>query len=185
MDSATEFILGQSTNCLDAEIPLETYEFMKAFDRSLLGIALLVIFGPFRWPLYLDPGWKKAYTKVHAFVDQHVQRALAKPSNTDEEGTEYKKYVVLEEMAKVVRDPYQLRHQILNVFFPARDTAATGFGDVMFELARHPDEWEKLIAEVRAIDPNQPLTYAFIRSLKRTKAIVNETLRKWRTFHVI
>ena len=146
---------------------------MKAFDRSLLGLALLLIFGPFRWFLYLDPGWKAAYTKVHAFVDKHVVRALARqhtPANT------LKKYVLLEEMAVIDQDPYSLRMQILNVFFPARDTAAIAFGDVIFELARHPHEWEMLRTEVLEIN-SQPLTFELVRSLKRTKAIINESLR--------
>lgn len=150
---------------------------MAAFDRSLLGLALLLIFGPLRWPLYLDPYWKKAYTKVHAFVDKHVQRALAKQRGEEKTSDKHNRYVVLEEMAKITQDPYDLRMQILNVFFPARDTAAIAFADCIFELARHPVEWEHLRTEILAIDPQQHLTYEFVRSLKVTKAIINETLR--------
>lgn len=147
---------------------------MKAFDRSLLGLALLLILGPVRWPLYLDPYWKEAYTKVHAFVDKRVQHALEKQRNPEAHRGQY---VLLEEMAKITQDPYDLRMQILNAFFPARDTAAIAFADVMFELVRHPEEWNKLRNEVDSIEPKQVLTFEFVRSLKVTKAIIEESLR--------
>lgn len=151
---------------------------MKAFDRSLLGLALLLIFGPVRWPLYLDPGWKAAYKKVHAFVDKHVERALARQSSPSEKVGDgvHKRYILLDEMATFTKDPYELRMQILNVFSPARDTAAIAFGNIMFELARHPHEWEKLRTEVLHIGAQQ-LTFELLRSLKITKAIINESLR--------
>lgn len=88
-----------------------------------------------------------------------------------------KRYVLLEEMAKITQDPYDLRMQIVNVFFPARDTAAIAFSDIIFELARHPHDWEKLTAEVDSVDPAQSLTFEFLRSLKVTKSIIDETLR--------
>jgi len=162
---------------MNSETPLETEEFMHAFDRSLLGLALILIVGPFRWLLYLDPWWKKAYAKVHAFVDVRVERALEKNRSPEKETNSPKRYVLLEEMAKQTQDPYDLRMQILNVFFPARDTAAIGFADAIFELARHPLEWASLKAEVEAIKPGQALTFEYLRSLKVTKAIINESLR--------
>jgi cytochrome P450 len=151
---------------------------MKSFDRSLLGLALLLILGPFRWPLYIDPYWKKAYTKVHSFIDKRVQQALVKQNNSEEvTRPDRNNYVLLEEMAKITQDPYRLRMQILNVFFPARDTAAIGFSDVMFELARHPDEWARLRKEVDGIHPGQDLSFEFLRSLDITKSIIQESLR--------
>ena len=151
---------------------------MKAFDRSLLGLALLLIFGPFRYFLYFDPGWKKAYTKVHAFVDKHVETAVDRQRRRSKDANSVgpKRYVLLEEMAMVTQDPYDLRNQILNVFFPARDTAAIAFADIVFELVRHPREWEKLRAEVLDLG-SQPLAFKLIRSLKVTKSIINESLR--------
>ena len=178
LDTSTEFLFGESTDSLLLQAPAATDDFVKAYDRALLGLALLLIFGPFRWFLYLDPGWKTAYTKVHAFIDAHVKRALdqqhisAKDANNNASG----KYILLEEMATITQDPYDLRMQILNIFSPARDTAAIAFGDVMFELARHPQEWEKLRVEVLNLG-TEPLTFELIRSLKRTKAIINESLR--------
>jgi cytochrome P450 len=177
LDTSTEFLFGESTECMNPNTPFETDEFMQAFDRSLLGLALLLILGPLRWPLYLDPGWKKAYTKVHSFVDTRVERALEKQRKSEQEIDGPRRYILLEEMAKQTQDLYELRMQILNVFFPARDTAAIAFANIMFELARHPLEWAKLKKEVATISPSQSLSFEFLRSLKITKAIINESLR--------
>ena len=180
LDTSTEFLFGQSIESLLPQTPFDTAEFMKAFDYSLLGLALRLIAGPLKPLFVFDPTWKKAYMKVHAFVDKHVATALdrqqqiangkiAKTSNPD-------KYILLHQMAMETQDPYDLRAQIINVFFPARDTAAIAFGNIMFELARHPRFWEELRAEVLSIG-SQQITFELLKSLKITKAIINETLR--------
>ena len=153
---------------------------MQAFDYSLLGLALRLIAGPLKPLFVFDPTWKRAYTRVHAFVDKHVeialdqQRQIARSGETQKSHPE--KYILLHQMAMVTQDPYDLRAQILNVFFPARDTAAIAFGNIMFELARHPHLWEELRAEVLDIGAQQ-LTFELLKSLETTKAIINETLR--------
>ncbi len=154
---------------------------MKAFDYSLLGLALRLMAGPLRFLFVFDPTWKKAYTKVHAFVDKNVeialdrQRRLAKSGKpADDRGRE--KYILLHQMAMETQDPYDLRSQILNVFFPARDTAAISFGNIMFYLARYPQVWGELRREVLKIG-SQDLTFELLKSLKTTKAVINETLR--------
>ncbi|KAF7952101.1 uncharacterized protein EAE97_001598 [Botrytis byssoidea] len=150
LDTSTEFLFGESTECLAEDTPIEKDIFMKSFDRALLGLALLLIFKPIRWPPYFDPWWKEAYTNVHSFVDKRASSALKKQRNPKKK-MEPKRYVLLEEMTKITHDPYDLRMHIINVFFPARDTAAIAFADA--------------------------LTFEYLRSLKVTKAIINESLR--------
>ena len=73
----------------------------------------------------------------------------ASTKNADQTG----KYILLHQMAMETKNPYELRHQILNVFFPARETTAIVFGNVLFELARHPHIWDELRAEVTEFGP--------------------------------
>lgn len=167
---------------MDSQLPeaaAEAAEFTTAFDRSLLGLALLLILGPLRWPLYLDPWWRKAYTKVHSFVDEQVQIALQDLKSREEkdnaEGLE--RYILVREMATMMHDPYELRMQLMNVFFPARDTTAIAFSNCVFELARHPTEWTKLQDEVTQHDERTPLTFKNLKSFSHVRAIINETLR--------
>ncbi|KAK8906685.1 hypothetical protein ACHAPF_006905 [Botrytis cinerea] len=46
LDTLTEFLFGDSTECLAEQTPVATDVFMKSFDRSLSGLALLLIFRP-------------------------------------------------------------------------------------------------------------------------------------------
>ena len=154
---------------------------MKAFDYSLLGLALRLMAGPFKSLVALNPIWRKAYQKVLAFVDKHVASAIDRQRRLAEVGTDRnsdarEKYILLHQMAMETQDPYDLRSQVLNVFFPARDTAAIAFGNIIFQLARHPHVWKDLRGEVLAIS-SQPLTFELLKSLKTTRAIINETLR--------
>ncbi|CAG8953999.1 hypothetical protein HYFRA_00009098 [Hymenoscyphus fraxineus] len=182
LDTSSEFLFGQSINSLFPETPFDTHEFMEAFDYSLFGLALRLVAGPLKPLFFFDPTWKKAYTKVHKFVDQKVQIALERQreisktgKDPDEHGSKGK-YVLLNQMALETQDAYDLRSQIVNIFFPARDTAAIAIGNVMFELARHPQYWDELRAEVEGIGERK-LTYELIKHLKVAKAIINETLR--------
>ena len=185
LDTSTEFIFGQSIESLLPETPFETDEFMQAFDYSLLGLALRLLVGPLKFLFVLDPTWKRAYTKVHKFVDKLVAAAIdnqnrkeaSKKKNLGAGSDEPRKYVLLEEMAKETKDPYKLRNEGLNIFFPARDTAAIAFGDSMFELARHPEWWMRLREEILALGPEPSLSFELLKSLKVTKAIISETLR--------
>ena len=83
---------------------------------------------------------------MHAFVDKNVavaldrQRKLVRTGKPTDNGGRVR-YTLLQQMAMENQDPYDLRSEILNVFFPARDTAATAFGNIMFYLARHPQVW--------------------------------------------
>ena len=65
-----------------------------------------------------------AYTKVHAFVDKHVAIALDQQPTSAGKTVQKGKYILLHQMAIETKNPYELRHQILNVFFPNRDTTA-------------------------------------------------------------
>lgn len=182
LDTSSEFIFGQSIYSLLPQTPSETFEFMKAFDYSLLGLGLRLVSGPFLPLFFFDPTWKKAYTKVHRFVDKNIQialerrRKIAETGNDPEDQGVRKPYILLNQMVLETQDAFSLRAQIINIFFPARDTAAYAFSNVMFELARHPKVWDELRAEVLQIG-DAKLTFELIKNLKVAKAIVNETLR--------
>lgn len=76
---------------------------------------------------YEDKEWKDAYTKVHKYVDQQVVRALQETANDklhSDSTPIRKRYILLDKMAKQIRDPTQLRYHVLGVFNLARDTTS-------------------------------------------------------------
>ncbi|CAD6442818.1 71e7a536-2767-4abd-a573-fa59dc2a9e71 [Sclerotinia trifoliorum] len=74
-----------------------------------------------------------------------------------------RRYVLLDEMAKHIRDPIKPRYHVLGVFNPARDTISIAVGNTLFQLARHPHIWTKLRKTSLEID--EPLTFEKLKSL--------------------
>lgn len=102
--------------------------------------------------------------KVHAFVDRHVARALAETKSSDDPETEppaSPRYILINEMAKQIRDPADLRFQVINAFF---------------NLARNPEVWTELRQQALAL-ADQPLTFELLKSLTFFKYVLFESLR--------
>lgn len=133
-----------------------------------------------------DKKWKSAYGKVHAFIDVHVKRALEETApnrgqsfSRDPQSNKHgsvQRYILLNEMAKKIRDPIELRYQILNVFLPARDTTSIALGNALFHLARNPSLWNDLRHTALALG-SQPLTFQLLKSLAQFRHVVFEAIR--------
>jgi cytochrome P450 len=127
-----------------------------------------------------DRQWKRAYDKLHSYIDVHVKRALelTSPKNLQKAEDEEKqtRYILLHEMAKQIRDPVELRFQILNVFIAARATTSTLMANMLFHLARHPKIWAELREQSLALG-DQPLTFELLKTLTFFRHVIHETLR--------
>ena len=155
---------------------------MEAFDASLRAMGEGIGASKFRRFL-INRSSKKVYATVHAFVDKQIRTALKSETSlnqtekkSEDSMQEKSKYIILNHMVKKSQDVYALRHQVMNIFFPARDTSGIAMTNVIFDLARHPHVWEKLRTEVQDIG-DQKLTFEFIKNLKWPKMILNESLR--------
>ena len=125
-----------------------------------------------------DKKWKEAYESVHAFIDDHVRTTLEETAqnNISKEDVSPHRYILLHEMAKEIRDPIELRFQILNVFLPARDTTSIAVGNALFHLARKPHLWTDLRSTALSLG-SQPLSFEVLKSLQLFKHVLFETLR--------
>ncbi|KAL3422064.1 N-alkane-inducible cytochrome P450 [Phlyctema vagabunda] len=180
MDSATEFLFGESVGSLNSPEGSESHTFAAAFDvaqgrlsnRSRLG--RLVNFCP-------DPNFDAACKTVHKFVDKIVERALERVKALDAEKTidgkdQAERYVFLNELARATQNPRQLRDELLNIFLAGRDTTASLLSHTFHLLARRPDIWKKLKVEVDALNGEKP-SYDTLRNLRYLKNLLNESLR--------
>lgn len=171
---------------LRPDTPFDSLEFIKAFNESLAGVGRRRRAGMLRFRYMFDKKWKEAYEKVHAFVDDRVQKALeetaqekmSSASNTvpSTEHVQAQRYVLLQEMAKEIRDPTELRFQILNVFLPARDTTSIAVANALFHLARNPKVWTELRSAALSLG-SRPLTFEVLKSLTLFKYVLFETIR--------
>ena len=55
-----------------------------------------------------------------------------KPQESDNTSSVRRRYVLLGEMAKQIRDPVQLRYHGLAIFLPGRDATALAVGNMLF-----------------------------------------------------
>ena len=179
LDSSTEFIFGESVNSL-LETSFNSQEFLDAFSQALLGAGRRAQAGKLRFIFMFDnTKWKNSCRVVHAFIDKHVARALAetKPGTDAEDSLPTRpRYVLIREMAKEIRDPIELRFQIINVFFPARDSTGIALSNALFNLARNPEVWTELREQALALG-DQPLTFEVLKSLPLFKYVLFESLR--------
>jgi cytochrome P450 len=169
---------------MDSQLPGDPNDstgFLKAFDDGLGEIAKRAAIGKlFPVLFFFDKKYKTAYEKLHSYVDIHVQRALDATSpgtlqKIDDEG-KHTRYILLHEMAKQVRDPIELRFQILHVFIAARATSSILMANVIFNLARNPEVWTELRKQSLALG-DQPLTFELLKSLTFFRHVIHETLR--------
>ncbi|KAG4441899.1 hypothetical protein IFR05_002640 [Cadophora sp. M221] len=181
LDSATEFLLGESVHCLTSPPDSPQQLFGQNFDIAQNLIWERVRMGDLVWLTWFQNN-KPLYSAckyVHDYVDKFVQRALqnrhdAKAAYDDEKGK--RKYIFADELARVSDDPIQIRSELLNILLAGRDTTAGLLSNTFHVLARRPEIWAKLTQEVDALGGQKP-GYETLRNMKYLKYIMNETLR--------
>lgn len=191
LDSATEFLFGESVQAQIAALPpgsvdredmtsatgLDLVEVGKAFDRATHALGKRARLLEFSW-LYNPKSFRNDCALVHKFADYYVKIAL---SNDPEKVSDSNKYVFLNELAKATRDPIELRSQLLNIFLAGRDTTAGLLGYVFWVLARHPDIFNKLRATILedfgTYDSPHDISFSTLKGCSYLQYVLNETLR--------
>ena len=174
IDSATEFLFGESVNCLAPGPSVELgARFAEAFTRAQARVA-----EGFRTLGLSDllgrAQFKKDIEFIHDFVDRYIERRLKlqNSKDTEEDGD---RYVFLNELVKETQDPLQIRAGLLNVLLAGRDTTASLLSNAWFVLAKRPDIWAKLRAEVDQIGSDLP-TFGKLKEMKYLRAFLNECM---------
>lgn len=132
--------------------------------------------GAFSFIYAFDKSWKGNCAKVHSFIDKAVARYYAQASNPEKHDKTKERYVLIDGMAKEIKDPIKLRFQLLNIFFPARDSSAIAVSNVLFCLARSPHVWRELRAEALKIK-DQRMTFELLKSIPLFRYTLFEAMR--------
>ena len=174
MDSATEFLFGESTDTLSGKDDFSA-RFAQAFNRSQEEIANGIRSGLIS-KFFRTKEFAEDCKFVHDFVDQFVQKGLAyrKALDASDKKEGRSRYVFLHELVKATSDPIQIRSELLNVLLAGRDTTASLLSNVFFLLARRPDVWAKLRKEIDSLEGGKP-TYEQIKEMKYLRAVMNES----------
>jgi cytochrome P450 len=193
IDSASEFLLGESVHCQLSALPghadslnvsgKENAAFVAAFEGSQDMIAKA-----FRFNDWYTLGLTKAYyesSKVcHDYIDGVVGRALSKEKKYAG-GGEKEKYIFLEKLAEATQDPVEIRDQILSILVAGRDTTASLLGFLFLMLAEHQDVFDKLrktvINDFGTYKHTDRITFSSLKSNTYLQWCLNETLRLFPT----
>lgn len=190
VDTSTEILFGESVYCLrDGSIeekpPHDSFpgrdEFGDAFNLTQRVLAKRTYSQVFY--RFVDGfEFRNACSKVHKFAQYYVNKALETPQEEIESKAE-KGYTFLYELVKQTRDPKVLQDQLLNIMVAGRDTTAGLLSFAFFELARHPEIYQRLKEEVLvqfgegSEEDISNITFESLKKCEYLKWVLNETLR--------
>jgi cytochrome P450 len=191
MDSSTEFLFGES---LDSQIrainPRQAEAHAISFDEDAFIQAFDALLDHMTRGLRLGAYYKLAHTKeakrvcavVQDFVDAYVQAALDRYRQVSvEKSGEKQRYILADAFVRETQDPIEIRNQLLNVLVAGRDTKASLLGWLFLLLARQPDEYHRLRADITesfgSYDQPTKLTHTGLRACASLQNCLNEALR--------
>jgi cytochrome P450 len=174
MDSATEFLFGQSVGTLVSNRSTAATQFSKDYHEAQDGVIKRARLGVL---IHLYPGFKRNFDRAAAgsrgYVGQFAQRAIL--SRKSQTGSEKLPNCFLTQLAELTTDETEITDQLLNVLLAGRDTTA-GLLSIQFHiLARRPDVWAKLRAEVSTLGGEVP-SLGKLRDLRYVSWTVNESV---------
>ncbi|CCX31620.1 Similar to Cytochrome P450 52A1; acc. no. P10615 [Pyronema omphalodes CBS 100304] len=173
LDSATDFLLGESVNSLGTTGEMK---FVKAFAQIQQYQNDVTRLGPLR--VFMPKGNFKENIKIlNSFVEPFVKKTLQLKPEELLEKTETN-YNFLHALAGFTRDPKVLRDQLVAVLLAGRDTTAGTLSWCFYELAKRPECVEILRQEILdTVGPDAAPTYAHLKGMKYLQHVMDETLR--------
>ncbi|TGO66018.1 hypothetical protein BOTNAR_0070g00190 [Botryotinia narcissicola] len=188
LDTATEFLLGQSVDSQLAGIQTalgikgeetDADAFAREFDIGNMGLTKRSKFAPYSW-LVWPSGFRKAIKTCHRVIDRIVTENLQK-MKAAREVSDPDRYVFFEALAEQTRDPIELRVQVMNILLAGRDTTASLLGFTILRLARDAERYRKLreivLEEFGTFNEPKNITFMHIKNCKYLQWVLNETLR--------
>jgi cytochrome P450 len=191
LDSATEFLFGGTVNSQlqtrdggstpSSDGP-SSVDFGTQFDIATEGLGIRADFvglGQYIWPR----GFHQACLECHRFVDSYIQQQLARVKDRPAGDSRGGKYDFFEALAQDVKDPVELRYQLLNILLAGRDTTAGLLSFIFYSLARDPARYQKLREIVVADfgtydeDPRERMSFESLKACKYLQYVIDETLR--------
>lgn len=176
-------MFGESVGLMSENASEAATTFHHALDYAQQGTILRLRLGNLMFA-HRDKKFRDSCSTVHAYADKFVaqaleyrrQQSMLPSEKRDKDEGVRQKYVFLNELAKDTEDPIMLRDQIVNMLLAARDTTAGLLAFVFFMLARRPDVWDKLRADVLE-HYCEPLTYEALMDMKYLRYVIHESKR--------
>ena len=195
MDSATEFLLGESVDTQLEEIfayvssnvqenASDKAAFSRAWENAAFHMAQRVQLGSLYW-LHNPKRYADNNKVLHKFVMRYADQAIAKQRESEKtdaaSSTDKQKYVFLEALAKQTQDRDELHSAVLNILLAGRETTAMLISWVLYQLLHDLAVQQKLRRVVLETfgtygDPHD-LSFSSIKDCRCLQWVLDETLR--------
>lgn len=105
---------------------------------------------------------------LNEFVQPYIEQVLRVPPEELESKVKSDlDYTFLHALASFTRDRVVIRDQLVGVLLAGRDTTASTLSWTFYELARHPEVYQKLRAEIlNTVGPTSAPTYEHLKNMK-------------------
>ncbi|KAF7909470.1 uncharacterized protein EAF01_003188 [Botrytis porri] len=179
IDSATEFLFGESTETLDeTKVDSAGHRYSEAYDYLGEQTGREVRLGKLA-TLFHDKRYQDSIKYVHSYVRTYVDKALALQTSAPaqkSESTDQDRYIFLEQLAKSGYNASKIQAELLNILLAGRDTTASLLTILFMILSREQNVLAKLRREVMGLE-GRPPTFEEIKDMKYLKWCINETMR--------
>ncbi|CAG8008810.1 unnamed protein product [Penicillium olsonii] len=183
LDTASEFLFGESVHSLREDNSAEAALFATQFTTVTDATAIRIRMGPLMMFFRNKEYWTSG-AGLRNYIDKFVQKAIDYRIAADsgqkvdpkiKELTD-RQYVFSHELSKQTLDKTEIIDQLLSILIAGRDTTANLLSITFFTLARRPDIWDRLRAEVLALGGRKP-SFEDLKSMTYMSWVFNESLR--------
>ncbi|KAI9685579.1 MAG: hypothetical protein M1822_004437 [Bathelium mastoideum] len=172
-----DYLFAQSIIFPNRDLSSLNAGFLKSFRASTAGAGRRHLLGRLRYVIP-DPPFRQACKELHEFADVHIDAALKYLQQDSDSPAESKmgRSTFLLDLARQTQDRRYLRNQLLAVFMAGHESTAVLVEDAIYELARHPEVWDRARAEALGL-AGKPLTFELVRSQQYLYQVIKEVLR--------
>ena len=168
----THSMYGESVDSLGSNVPSG---FMETFQEARYGCERRARWGSLA--LFLPQRkFKNSIRFLQQYMECHVRKALQyrQPQGSASTEKSEERYVLLREIAHKTHDQLQLRDGLLTILVAGRDTTASLLCSLFFTIAKRPDVWQQLRAEVDHLHGERP-TYEHLKQMQYVRYCLNES----------
>ena len=153
VDFTSDVMFGKSVGLLVHENP-QLVENMTKSAEGGHARWLLVFLAKITW----QPSFHKSVFEVRKFMNRYVDEAIEyrKSLNTEKQVETTERPIYLQEIAKGTADRKTILDELTTILFAGRDTTAALLTNLFFILAKRPDVWQILRAEVGGLGTQKP-----------------------------
>ncbi|KAK4543514.1 hypothetical protein LTR36_005409 [Oleoguttula mirabilis] len=177
MDTATDFLFGESTGTLRQAA--SEHDFAEAFHYAQKAVIVRGTLGPLN-VFYRDRKAEACNRICRGLTQNYVDKAFQAleskhvDDKQDQPEPRRQKHIFSHELAARTSDRKRVLDELMNVLLAGRDTTASLLSNLFFMLAKDTEIWTKLRSEVATLEGQVP-SYEQINTLKYVQCCINES----------